>query len=340
VVTVMVGLLGPWLAASVGEPLLEPLLWLLPPVLLLFGLSQPLSYWQIRRGAFRVNAVNRLVQASGQSVPQVAFGFAGLGAPGLILGYILGYVARLAHLLMALPRSDWALLKQMRPDRIRRLARRHWRYPIFSTLSTLCISSTQLLPPILFAMLYDPAVAGWFGLGQRLLATPVRMVSQAASQVYLAEVPQLRDNRAIHRLFIKASTGFLGLGLLGMTPLLLFAPPLFALVFGPGWREAGVMVQLLVPFHLVRFIVMPVSQTLNMFERQDLHMVAALLSGLSLGLSFAAGWWLGLSPLGTVALYSAGATAAQLLYFLMAWRVVRTARVLPAARGIDTSGEA
>jgi O-antigen/teichoic acid export membrane protein len=318
-----VWLLGPWLARVTEVPDLAGLLWLLPLTALCSGLALPLSYWSIRRGTFRVNSANKVIQAAGQAGSQLALGAAGAGAPGLILGYALGPLTMLAHLLATLPGAERARLLRIRWGRLWPLARRHWHYPAYSAPSALLTSSTQLLPAVLLAALYGPAVAGWFGLGQRVMGLPVKLLAQAASQVFLGEAPRLGDDAAVRRLFLRSAGGFALVGLLGMAPVLVLGPWLFALVFGEAWREAGAMAAVLVPQHLARFVVMPVSQTLNIYGRQDLHLAASALNGAALVAAFGLGWWLGLEAMRVIVLYSVGTTLAYLVYLGFAWRVAR-----------------
>lgn len=322
---------GPWLAGVTASPSLAGLLWLLPAVALLNGLRTALSCWSIRRGTFRVNATNRLVQSAGQVAPQLGFGLAGAGAPGLILGYVFGYVAGLAHLLRALPAAERVRLAAVRPGELWPAAKRHWQYPAYSAPSSLLQGGTQLLPAVLLAILYGPAVAGWFGLGQRVIGLPTKLLAYAASQVFLGEAPRLGSDAAVRRLFLRSTAGFALLGLVGMAPVLLFGPALFALVFGESWREAGAMAALLVPQHLARFVVMPVSQTLNIYGRQDLHLVASAANALVLVLAFGLARPLGLGPAETILAYSAGTTLAYALYLWFAWRVARRG-------GLDDAG--
>jgi O-antigen/teichoic acid export membrane protein len=176
---------------------------------------------------------------------------------------------------------------------------------------------------VLLAILYGPAVAGWFGLGQRVMGLPAKLLAQAASQVFLGEAPNLGSDAAVRRLFLRSAAGFALLGLVGMAPVLVLGPSLFALVFGEPWREAGTMAALLVPQHLARFIVVPISQTLNIYGRQDLHLTAAAVNASALALAFGLARPLGLGPVAAVAAYSAGSTAAYLLYLWFAWRVAR-----------------
>lgn len=332
IVALGVWLLAPWIAAITEIPSLATLLWLLPGAVLCWGWSLPLSYWSVRQGTFRVNTANKLAQGAGQAGSQLVFGFAGAGAWGLIVGYALGPLVMLAHFAAMLPAGERARMLHVRWSRLGELARRHWHYPAYSAPSALLQSSTLLLPALLLAALYGPVIAGLFGLGQRVMALPVKLLAHAASQVFLGEAPKLDDDAAVRRLFLRSTAGFAALGLLGMSPVLLFGPSLFALVFGAEWREAGLIAAILVPQHLIRFVVTPVSQTLNIYGRQDLHLVASLANGAALVLAFGAGYVGGLGALTVLVLYSIGMTLSYALYLGFAWQVVRRGGFKPITR--------
>lgn len=320
---------GPALAGLVGAPDLAPLLWLLPATMLLWGLTLPLAFASMRRGAFRANALNKTLQLGSQAAGQLGLGLAGAGIAGLVVGYSVGYVVRLGHFLAILEPAEWRRMATVRLRRLSELARAHRAYPLLATPAALLQASTQMLPTMLVALLYGPAMAGWFGLAQRMLELPVRLLGMTTSQVFLTEIARA-DPGAVYRLFVTTSRRFLVLGLLGMAPLLLLGPWLFALVFGEDWRTAGILVQCLVPAQLARFVVMPVSQVLNVLQRQDLHLLAAGLNLLAMAASFAVGWWLGLGATAVVLLFSLGSGLAWLVYFLLAWRLAR-ARAQAAA---------
>jgi O-antigen/teichoic acid export membrane protein len=191
---------------------------------------------------------------------------------------------------------------------------------------------------VLLAALYGPAVAGWFGLGQRVMGLPVRLLAQAASVAFLGEAPRLGDDAAVRRLFVRSTLGFTAMGLVGMAPVMVLGPWLFAHVFGPAWREAGTIAALLVPQHLTRFVVMPVSQTLNIYGRQDLHLTASAANGAGLALAFGLAYAAPLDATTVIGLYSAGTTLAYLLYLGFAWRVVRRGGLTPApATGVEAA---
>ena len=323
---------GDWLARIAGVPDLMPLLWLLPVIVLCSGLTSPLATWSIRRGTYRMNTMNRVAQAVGQAGGQLVLGLAGTGSLGLVLGYCFGPLISLLYYLHALPAAERVQLLTVSWRRSWPLARRHWQYPVYSTPAALLTSVTQLLPAVLLAALYGPMVAGWFGLGQRVMGLPMRLLAQAASQVYLGEVPKLGDDAAVRRLFLRSTAGFTVTGLVGMAPVLVLGPWLFAHVFGAAWREAGTMAALLVPQHLTRFVVMPVSQTLNIYGRQNLHLTASAVNGAGLALVFGLAYVVRLEPMTVIGLYSAGTTLAYLLYLGFAWQVVRHGGLSPITK--------
>jgi O-antigen/teichoic acid export membrane protein len=329
-IVVGVWLLGPWLARVTDIPSLEALLWLLPTAVCFYGLSSPLNNWSIRRGTFRLNSFNKVLQASGQAAGQLGFGLAGAGVWGLIVGYTLGPFLMFAHLLGHLPETERKQLLSIRWSRLSTLVRRHWQYPVYSTPSSILTSATQLLPAVLLAVLYGPAVAGWFGLSQRVMGMPTKLLAQAASAVFLGEAPKLADDHALRRLFVRSTLGFAGIGLLGLLPILLFGPSLFAVMFGRAWESAGLMAALLVPQTLMRFVVTPVSQTLNIYGRQDLHLVAALANGLAMVIAFGLAWMTRMPPMQVIVVYSAGSALAYGFYLALAWMVARRGGLTPA----------
>ncbi|MGD9510615.1 MAG: lipopolysaccharide biosynthesis protein, partial [Geminicoccaceae bacterium] len=265
-----------------------------------------------------------------QSAAQLGLGWLGFHSWGLLAGFILGCVVRLVHLFHGLTRADRHLLVSIPLEQVRRQASRHWHYPAYSAPSGLLEAGTQLMPALLLAVMFGPAVAGWFGLGQRLMSLPIRLMSQAARQVFLSEAVE-RNPRGLYRLFKRSSWIFLAVGLSGMLPVALAGPWLFEVGFGLQWRTSGEIVQLLVPLYLTRFVVTPVSQTLNIVGRQGLHLVSSTLDASLLMASFGCAWVFGLGVLPTVALFSACSTFAYLVYFTLTWHAIRTTSRMPEA---------
>ena len=92
-VSLFVWLAGDALVALTKVPVLRPYLWLLPVGLAGAGAFQALSYWAIRRRSFGRIARAKVTQGVGQVAAQIGLGLLGAGAPGLLVGDVIGRVA-------------------------------------------------------------------------------------------------------------------------------------------------------------------------------------------------------------------------------------------------------
>lgn len=328
-------LCGAWFVAAVDAAPIAGWLWIIPVAVWLWGLGSLLIYWSLRRGRYRVNGVNRALTLGTQAMGQAGLGLAGLGMPALLLGYVSGYVTRLAHHAAHLSRADWRLLA--RPRRladVRAALSANWRFVAFSAPSALLHNACEMLPAVVIAVIYGPAAAGWYALGQRIMSIPIKLLGEAASEVFLGEGRALASGE-LHRFFLRTTALFITLGILGMAPVLLLAPLVFSFIFGDDWLLSGIFVQLLVPLYFFRFISHPVSQMLNILHRQDIQFIATLMNLLALIIVFFSAYYFQLDVKITIFIYSVAAGASFLFAIVASWWLVRRA----AARDGVTLGE-
>jgi len=258
-----------------SAPALRPYLWLLPLSLLGAGVYQALNYWAVRKHAFGRIAQTKLSQGLGMVLTQVGAGLLKLGPVGLLLGDVIGRVSGSGVLATLAWRQDRVVLKQASVPGLRWAASRYRRFPLLSSGSVLLNSAGLNLPLLLLAAFYGPQVAGWFSLGQRVIGVPMVLIGQAVAQVYLGEASRLAQENpgALLSLFLKTAQQLLLVGSVPIVVLGAGGPRVFALLFGERWPEAGVYVQFLAAMFIVQFVVVPLSQTLNVLERQDWQLV-------------------------------------------------------------------
>jgi O-antigen/teichoic acid export membrane protein len=205
-------------------------------------------------------------------------------------------------------------------------ARRYRRFPLLSGGSGLLNAGGLLLPALLLAAFYGPAVAGLFALAMKVIGMPTVLLGEAIGQVFMSEGSRtLRENpEDLGKLFRKTATVLL---LAGPAPICLFsfiAPQAFALVFGESWLAAGEYGQLLsLPF-AAAFVAYPLTPMLDILERQDweLAWVCGRLA-LVVGGLFAA-HTLGLSARGAVMIYAVTSFIAYVANFILASVAVRS----------------
>jgi O-antigen/teichoic acid export membrane protein len=310
-------------------PALGRYVWVVPMALLGAGAYQVASAWAIRVREFGRIAGTRVTQSAWQAVVQVGGGLLAVGPLGLLLGDALGRTGGTLNLARLAWRRDRAALTRATPAGMRRMAARYRDFPVFSSGAALLNSAGLQLPPLLFAALYDPTVAGLMGLAQAVVGMPSRLVGQAIAQVFMGEAARLvrEDPARLEALFLKLSRRLLLGGGVAIVLIGALAPPLFALFFGARWHQAGVYVRWLAPMFMAQIVVSPLSQATAVLERQRLQLVADALRTVAVTASVALPWALGWSATAAVASYSLFMLVTYVGFFEMYRRILRHARV-------------
>jgi O-antigen/teichoic acid export membrane protein len=309
------------------------LLWWLPLVFFLEGVFLAFHGWALYQGVMRALALSRIAQWVTIAAAQVLLGFASDGNPhALIIGYLMGQIAAVLVIVAHLSAEQRALFSALHGRRMRALAQRFKRFPLYGSWAMLLNSAAVLLPPILASAVFGLAAGGHYGLAQRTVGIPVRFLGISAAQVYTAEISRLgyHDRAEIARLFNDTVRRLFLIGAAYLVVLAIVGPWLFTIVFGEAWRESGVIARLLVPMYLASFVYQPVQYTLQYFERQDLILIV---NGYSLmvviGLFWAANHGL-LEMRTTILAMSIGLTFSYLISFYLARQLVLGR--LPAGR--------
>lgn len=316
--------LGSQIVTWANVPGLEPYLWLIPLGVLGAGAYQILNYWAIRKRDFTRISRTRISRGVGRAAIQVGVGFASAGPLGLLLGQLAGETAGSASLGLAAWRKDRAAFKAVSLQGIQRAGSRYKRFPAFvSGASLINIVGTQA-PQILLAAFYGAQVAGWFALGQRVIAAPLNIVVDSVAQVYFGEAAQISrdDPKAVRRLFLRLTSRLALFGGLPVVVICTLAPWFFASVFGPSWERAGQYVQILGFAFAVRLSVTPTASTLNILDRQDLYLIQ---DSLRLVLILAVFWLsklLHYSDLTAVTLYSLAMSISTVFFWWLVWRTI------------------
>jgi O-antigen/teichoic acid export membrane protein len=226
----------------------------------------------------------------------------------LIIGDIIGRVAGTFTFAFALIKEDFVLIKQVTFKEICRSFSRYRHFFIYGSGSSLLNSAGLQLPALFLAWSYDPKVAGWFALSQRILGAPLHLVGVSVGQVYLSEAARLAhiDTRKVKDLFNRMAKKLLLYGALPLIILGILGPLTFELIFGKGWGESGYYILILFPMSLGQFVISPLSQTAVIFEKQGTQLFLDLLRVLIVVSTLTLPKLMSLSHYITIMLYSLG----------------------------------
>jgi O-antigen/teichoic acid export membrane protein len=311
-------------AGWTNTPHLEPYLWLLPVGLLAVGINQALSYWVVRRQAYARIARTRVTQSIAQVGTQIGIGAVHEGTAGLIVGAVVGRAGGSGSYLALAWKYDRDEFKAVRWTGIRAAAARYRRFPAFSSGSAILSSVGAQLPTLLLGTFYGATVLGWFALTQRIIALPLAVIGNAVTQAYLGEASaHLHGNRTrVRDLYFGTTKRLAAIGVIPLTILVIGGPWLFTHIFGSAWAEAGTYIRVLAPMYYIQFIVVPLHQTLAIFERLQLQFFYDF-TRLALGAgALVIAHALGFSAVEALVVYSVALSCAYALNFWLNSRTV------------------
>jgi O-antigen/teichoic acid export membrane protein len=305
--------------------------------LLLAGWSSVLRFWLVRRQAFGPLNGLTVLQSAGRAVAQVAGSLVGLGLGGLLIADIVGRAASLVRDGPGAARQMWNVARPVTRPAMRRLLSINRDFPVYAMPSTLLNSLAVALPLPLVAALYGVESAGYFALVQRVLALPVAVIGAAVSDAFFSRLSgYARDAPGRGRPLLLRTAAALGiLGIPFAVVVVLFAPRLFALLFGADWEVAGDLAVVMVPWMMAQLIVSPVSRAVFVYggQRQKLSFDVLAVAGAVVSLWLSAR--LALDLVSAVALLSVVQTICYGLYFALLLRLVPDSNTVRQSSGPD-----
>jgi O-antigen/teichoic acid export membrane protein len=261
-----------WIAGWLGEPRLAPWLLVLPLGTFAQGWYNTLNLWHNRNKRFgRITGGHMTVSAT-NAAGRVALGFGNLGSGGLILGTILARLIGVGVFLTPFIRSDRRLWRHAQSSLLRKVGNRYRDFPRQMVIGSLFNRSSFELPAILINYFFLPAIAGLYGQMQAIIRRPLQVIGKAFEEVFKQRASEeLRTLGHCRKIFYKTLKRLALLGAIPFIILFFAAPPLFAWLFGPEWREAGVYAQIFtVPF-FIQFIVSPLTSIFYLMEKTRLY---------------------------------------------------------------------
>lgn len=316
----------PWQDARLGLAALAPYRWLLPVGFFCIAAYHVMVYYATRRNAFDIIARTKLYQGAAGPLSQLGFGLAGLGAWGLLAGFVIGQstgVGLLYARLVAAPRA----LTGVTLAGMRAMAVRFKRFPLFSSWSGLLEAAGGSYMLLVAApLLYSHAVGGFVFLADRVIGRPLLLVSTSILQVYVGDISKSlgSDPASTRRRFLQLAGRQALIVAAWLLLVNLLAAPLFPWVFGQEWEAAVPYLHVLSIAYLPQMVMHALMHTLQLLERQGLS--AAWETGRLLAVlaAFAAGHALGLAPLQGLLIYSLVQAGAQIILFLLMYRSIQS----------------
>jgi len=270
------------------------------------GLYQVLNFWAIRIKAYQLIGSTLIRKSCAGSAGKIFFGLLQWGVPGLILGDLLSQMSGLVSVSVAFWKNSADAVKKTTLHDTVRIARRYFRFPLFSLPSVFFNTLAFQLPVILLFSFYGSVTAGSYSLAMSVFAVPVGLVSISISQVFLGEIAGVlrtdpgKIRSLYHTTLIRIATITVPL----IAALGLAAPVVFPVIFGIAWKDAGYFCTALCLMVVLQTCVSSVS----ILHYSGFNSAVLFFDGVRTGVVagiFAGAHLLNLSALDAIILYSA-----------------------------------
>jgi O-antigen/teichoic acid export membrane protein len=319
-------------------PELAPVAWLLPIGMLGYSVYRAFSLWAVRQQDFRTLASTKVTQGMGLVSTQLGLGFLRAGPSGLIVGQIVGHSAGIAALGRRVQKQNPGWSRSISFGGLSQIAGRYSRFPKLSLWAALLYSTSNNLPLLFLGTVLSTTIAGWYTLVQQTLLYPLNLLYVNTGQVYYSEIARLKlvSPQTMQTVFVRRVKQAGSLALAVLVLINLIVPWFVPLVFGTQWSGAVTCLQIISPMVFAAFLGGSTGSTLEVLQRQDLHVAREALSMVMLIGALAIAYLLRANWVRCLAVISAAEVVIYAFSLWLSWFAIRSYTESLPVSGITT----
>jgi teichuronic acid exporter len=242
------------------------ILFLLPLMIWLISSTETLMMWRNRSKNYNRISTNRVLYSlSGTGYKLLHPIVQVLKGNGLLIGQILAQAAAFIHIAYRLPLRLFDFTKQ----NMLAVAKSYKSFPLYSSPAAL-LNLLALSMPVFMLTIFDGSEStGHFGNAYKLTYLPMSMLTLALGQVFFERIARLKNDKAAasqmaHELF----NIMFGLAVIPVVILAVWGDEIAPFVLGgPKWHEAGVYIQITIPFYFSMFMTSSFSSAFATYNK-------------------------------------------------------------------------
>lgn len=315
-------------ASALGSPALSPWLVLVPLALLLYRTSELAELWVSRAKNFAAASTSTVVRAASSAGVRVGWALVlpgtilvvDQGPGGLIWGFIAGFAASVAFLVVPRLSSVGRAIALLSDAELLATARRFVNFPRFGMPAGVIAAVAQALPYFLLLYFFDEATVGYFGRSFAVIAIPLSMIGSAVSRTFFVHAADANRAGTLSAIASRVHARMVMFAMFPALATLVAGPELFEVVFGEGWRIAGEYARATVVWFALVGISSPLTRIFDVTERQRTELVVSAVICVALAVAFTVGGRTG-DPLLAILAGSIGGAIGRLIQLSMTMRI-------------------
>ncbi len=280
-------------------------LYFLPVAIVLKNLVQTALVLNNRLKKFKRVAKSKIYQTTISSAVILGLGLSGhAGSLQLIVGKLSGLLQNGFYLSFRLKENfksgNYRLTKAIE------LIKRYRFFPYFSVANGFLNALSVQLPGFMLIALFDPGIAGLYAFSYRLIILPLNLIAQSIRDVYFQRLSERFNEGSLTRKLIRKNyLKVLRLSILPFIAAFFLAPLVFGPLFGAKWQQAGLYIQIIIPWLFMVFLNMPLSTIPSIMNKQHLLLVYNAMLLIFRFLAIFGGYYFFNDPVASLILFSA-----------------------------------
>jgi O-antigen/teichoic acid export membrane protein len=272
VALLMIWHLHTWTEVRTAAPLL---LTMLPLGIVLLSFQLVAQSWSLRVHSYQIQSRAVIAQALLTIVAQLSLILVvGGSAYALVMGTLVGYFALAVAYLPILRDPVFPFMrKYFSLAGVSRAARTYARFPIYTGPYAFLGQMSVRIVVLALAAFTSARIVGQYAVAQRVIFLPVATLMAAASQIFYSRAARRLDDPRMP--YMVRTVLLIGPIVIGpfFVLVMLFAEPVFGVVFGHPWRQAGHFAAILAVPSMVKTLTAWLDRTFDIRGRQGLPLV-------------------------------------------------------------------
>lgn len=268
------------------------ILYFVPLAICLMGSTETLVLWGNRIKRYKTISTNRVAGSASGTAYKLLHPSLGIAGNGLVIGQILSPIVALIHIAIKFPINLFATSSK----ELLALFKKHKGFALLSTPGALLNVLATSMPFFLLAAYDGQDATGHLGMAYKLTYLPMSMIAMALGQVFFEQNARLKKDKVetaaiSHQLF---NTMFWA-ALMPVVILSVWADQLVPYFLGAKWSEAGIFIQITIPFYFAMYLTTSFSSAFVTYDKLKVQLFynfcfllitsGALYAAYSLGLS-------------------------------------------------------
>ncbi|MFT4752506.1 MAG: teichuronic acid exporter [Salibacteraceae bacterium] len=268
-----------------NNPSLIHFLWVTPVFVFLVGVQRSLSYWLIRKDAFKWISILKISQSILTSFFMLFFGFIQLSG-GWLLGYLAGWAGFSALTVWIALKNHLSLIYFSKPE-IKSVAKEYKSFPVFYGIPSLLVEVSKQATIVLASLLFTLEQTGYYNFSRSIILIPISMFGVSLGQVLFKKIAASNQKKeSIQSQVTKMSIGLLAASGLIIIVVHQFGAEIFQIIFSEKWRYSGEISQILVFSFALQLLVIPLNNILPAINQHKLASIYPVIYFLSMSSLF------------------------------------------------------